>query len=82
MTAILAVKAISRLQWNGGFGRDFGRSRGDPCTCASRPTEASKAAVCYVRNTSSPDIQSLATSTLGGPSPLPNAQAAISRPRA
>jgi hypothetical protein len=50
------VKPISRLQWNGGFGADFGPFRGDPCRPALRPIEASKAAVCYVRNTSTPAV--------------------------
>ena len=40
---------------DGGYGTDSGPSRGDPCRRAFRPTEASKAAVCYVRNTSIPD---------------------------
>ena len=36
---------------NAAFGHS-GRSRGDPCRRALRPTDASKAAVWYVRNTS------------------------------
>ncbi len=51
-----AVKPISRSQLKGGFGTDSGPSRGDPYRPAVRPTEASKAAVCYVRNTSRPDV--------------------------
>jgi hypothetical protein len=47
-----AVKPISRSQWNDGFGADSGPSQGDSRRRAIRPTEASKAAVCYVRNTS------------------------------
>jgi hypothetical protein len=49
-----AVKPISRSQMEWRVGLDSGRSRGDFCRRANRPTEASKAAVCYVRNTSTP----------------------------
>ena len=49
-----AVKAFSCPQWNDGFRPDSGPSRGDPCRRALRPTQASKAAVCYVRSTSTP----------------------------
>jgi hypothetical protein len=42
------------LNGNARFGRDTGPSRGDPCTPALRPIEASKAVVCYVRSTSKP----------------------------
>src|SRR5271167_2572369 len=45
---------------------DCGRSIGDPCRRAIRPIEAFKAAVCYVRNTSTPDVQSLATNVRSG----------------
>ena len=48
------VKRTPRSQWNGGFGADSGPSRGDPFRPAIRPIEASKAAVCYVRNTCAP----------------------------
>ncbi len=57
-----AVNAISRSQWNDGYGANPGPSRGDPCRRASRPIEASKAAVCYVRNTSIRDVRLLGTS--------------------
>jgi len=52
-----AVKAISRSQWNDGYGPDCGRSRGGTCRGAIRPIEASKAAVSYVRNTSTPAVR-------------------------
>jgi hypothetical protein len=47
----LDQRASSR---HGGFGADSGPTRGDPCRPAIRPFEASKAAVCYVRDTSAP----------------------------
>jgi hypothetical protein len=37
-------------RWNDGYGTDCGRSRGGPGRGAIRPTEASKAAVRYVRS--------------------------------
>jgi hypothetical protein len=43
------VKALSRSQWDDGYGADCGRSRGGSCRSAIRPIEASKDAVCYVR---------------------------------
>jgi hypothetical protein len=49
-----AVKSTPRVQWNDRYGADSGPSRGDLCRRALRPIEASKAAVCYVRNTSKP----------------------------
>ena len=49
-----AVKTISCSQWNGGFGAHSGPSRGYPRRRASRPIEASKTVVCYVRFTSTP----------------------------
>jgi hypothetical protein len=52
--ALRAVNAISRPQWNDGYGVDCGRSRGGPCRSAIRPIEASKAAIGYVRSTSKP----------------------------
>jgi hypothetical protein len=51
-----AVKLISRSQWNGGFGADSGRSRGDPFWSALRPTATYAAAICYVRFTSTPAV--------------------------
>jgi hypothetical protein len=42
---------------DGGFGSDSGPSRGDASRRAIRPTEASKAAVCYVPNTSTPAVR-------------------------
>ena len=59
-------KPISRSQWKDGFGGDSGPSRGDPCAGASRPTETSTAAVCYVRNTSIGDIRSVAMNVCSG----------------
>jgi hypothetical protein len=50
------VKPIWRLQRNGGFDTGSVPSRGDTCTRASRPIEVSKAALCYVRNTSTADL--------------------------
>jgi hypothetical protein len=52
-----AVKAISRSPWNDSYRADSGPSRGDPWRQASRPTEASKAAARYVRNTSSKPVK-------------------------
>ena len=52
---------MSHPQWNDGYRADSGPSRGDPWRRGLRPIEASKAAVCYVRNTSIPDIRPLAT---------------------
>ena len=49
-----AEEPISCEQWNSGYGADSGPSRSDPCRRALRPIEASKATVCYVRNTSIP----------------------------
>ena len=51
-----AVKAISCSQRNDSYGAHSGRSQGDPWRQASRPTEVSTAAVCYVRSTSIRDI--------------------------
>ena len=51
-----AVKPTSRSQRNDAYGADTGPSRGDACRRAIRPTEAFKAAVCYVRNTSTPTV--------------------------
>jgi len=45
------------LQWNDGYGADSGPSRSDSYRPAIRPTEASKAAVCYVRATSTPAVR-------------------------
>jgi hypothetical protein len=45
-----------RWQSNGGFGPDSGPYQGTRFRAAFRPTEASKAAVRYVRNTSTPAI--------------------------
>jgi hypothetical protein len=57
MNACWAVKSIlRRAEWNGGFRPDSGLSTRDPRRPALRPTEASKAAVCYVRNTSICDV--------------------------
>src|SRR5208337_1610005 len=41
---------------NDGFDADSSPSRDDPCRRALRPIEASEAAVCYVRNTSTPAV--------------------------
>ena len=46
------------MEWNGGYCADSSRSRGDVRRRASRPTDASKAAVCYVRSTSIRDVAS------------------------
>jgi hypothetical protein len=53
---LCAVKAISCSQRNDSYGAHSGRSQGDPWRQASRPTEVSTAAVCYVRSTSIRDI--------------------------
>jgi hypothetical protein len=45
-------EAYFALAMEDGFGGDSGPSRGDPSTSASRPIEAFKDAVCYVRSTS------------------------------
>ncbi len=42
---------------SGGFRADSGPSLGGPSPRAIRPIEASKAAVCYVRNTSGPAVR-------------------------
>jgi hypothetical protein len=47
-------EGYSRSQWNGRFGAASGPFSGGPCRRATRPVEASKAAVCYVRSTSKP----------------------------
>ena len=39
------------MESNGGFGANSGPSWGDRCRRAFRPIEASKDAVCFVRNT-------------------------------
>ena len=44
-------------KWNDGFRPDSGPLRGNPGRRAFRPTEASKAAVRYVRNTSTPAVR-------------------------
>jgi len=67
-----AVKSISRSQWNDGFCADSGPSRGDPSKRGSRPTEASKAAVCYVRNTKPAKLKSWSYAA----SPMDQSQAA------
>jgi hypothetical protein len=46
-----AVNPIPRSQCNGSYGADCGRPRRGPTRNAIRPTEASKSAVFYVRNT-------------------------------
>jgi hypothetical protein len=43
-----------RSQLNGSYDANSGPPRGGHCKDAIRPMEASKAAVCYVRNTSKP----------------------------
>ena len=48
------VNPILGSHWNGGFGSHSGPSRGDPRRRASRPIEASRVRVCYVRLTSKP----------------------------
>ena len=53
-----AVKPISRSQWSDGYGADSGPSRGEPCRRALRPIEASKAAICNGRFTSTPAVRS------------------------
>jgi len=53
-----AVKPILQSQENDGFGAESGPSRGDPCRRAIRPIDASKAAVGFVRNTSTPAVWS------------------------
>ena len=55
--SLRAVKAISCSQRNDSYGAHSGPSRGDPWRQASRPTEASKAAARYVRNTSSKPVK-------------------------
>src|SRR5208282_2868153 len=68
-SSLRAEKPISRSQWNAGYGADSGPSRGDLRRRASRPIEASKAAIRNVRLTSTPavrlvsirDVQSLST---------------------
>jgi hypothetical protein len=55
---LCTAKPISRSQWKGGFGAHSGPSRGDPCRRAFHAIEASKAAVCNVRNTSAPAVHS------------------------
>ena len=57
--SLRAVSAVSRSRWNDGYGRDTGPSRGDPCRHTFRPIEASKAVVCYVRNTSRHEVAPL-----------------------
>jgi hypothetical protein len=49
-------EADSRSQWNARYGADSGPSRADTCRCSVRPTEAFKAAVCFVRFTSTPAV--------------------------
>jgi hypothetical protein len=49
-----AVKPTSHSQWNGSYGADSGPSRGDRCRRTIRPIEASKAAICNGRFTSTP----------------------------
>jgi hypothetical protein len=51
---VMAVNATPRSQSIDSYGADSGPSRGTPCRPGLRPIEASKAAVCYVRNTSTP----------------------------
>jgi len=58
-----AAKASSRSQSNDGYRADCGRSRGGLCRGAIRPIEASKAAICYVRNPSIVLKNSLASGT-------------------
>jgi hypothetical protein len=53
-----AVKRTPRPQLNDGYGADTGPSGGDPFRPVVRPFEASKASVCYVRNTSTPVVRS------------------------
>ena len=71
-----AARAVERV-WERRSGRSpgFRRRAGTPPvrpfpavrpTVTIRPTEASKAAVCYVRNTSIRDIQSVATNVRNG----------------
>ena len=50
-------EVTSRSQRDDGFRADSGPSRGDGGTRAIRPIQASKAAVCYVRNTSAPAVR-------------------------
>jgi hypothetical protein len=50
-------EADSRSQWNARYGADSGPSRADTCRCSVRPTEAFKAAVCFVRFTSTPAMR-------------------------
>src|SRR5208282_5917984 len=52
-----AVKAISHSQWNDGYAAYSGPSQGEPRRPGIRPIEASKAVVCYVRNTSTPVVR-------------------------
>src|SRR5208282_6745401 len=51
------MKPNSRSKSYDGYRPDSGPSRGDSCRRAFRPTEASRAAVCYVRNTSTPAVR-------------------------
>jgi hypothetical protein len=51
------VKRAPRPQSNGGEGTNSGPSRGNPCTRAIRPIEASKATFRYVRSTSEPAVR-------------------------
>ena len=52
--AVGPVKSILHSQRNGGFGTHFDPSRGAPRKRAIRPIEASKAAICNGRFTSTP----------------------------
>jgi hypothetical protein len=60
------AKPFSGSQRNAGFGAQPGRSRSSPCVRANRPIEASKDAVCDIRNPSIPAFRFAQTLKLIG----------------